>query len=588
MPDQDKSKAQLIDDLYELRRQLAETAGAAHQQRETFTEVMLTLTSKISLTDVLDEILKQAHRLVPYHTASIMLLNNDTLRIARWQGYDVFGSEEMVSRLEQPLAEFPMDNEAIQSGEPIVIYDTHLDPRWVVLNETTWIRSTLMLPLCLRDHIPGVLRLDGSRPGEFSIDHAQRLKPLAGAAAIALENARLFEAEQTARKQAENLRTANLALTKTLDLDTILATMLDYLAHLVAYDHASVTILGTGESLHAVQHVEKLKISSKPALKVSKNPLIRKIIKHQKTMLIPDVAADPRCRKSRYPQRCQSWLGGALIAGGRVIGVYTLDKARPQFFNEDHKRLAEVLAAQAATAVVNAQLYEQVRAGRERLRDLSRQLVDVQEAERRFIAKELHDEVGQALTGLRLQLEMVAKLPDGANEAAGPLVKAQQLVDQMMMQIHHLSLDLRPPMLDDLGLLPALLWYCQTYTEQTGVQVSLKHRMVKNRRFPPEIETAAYRIVQEALTNVARHAGVRQVTARVLASERTLRVQIIDQGAGFNLSDVLKTNHRRGLNGMRERASLLRGQVEIESTAGLGTQITAELPLATTTVERTI
>ena len=221
MPDQDKSKAQLIDDLYELRRQLAETAGAAHQQRETFTEVMLTLTSKISLTDVLDEILKQAHRLVPYHTASIMLLNNDTLRIARWQGYDVFGSEEMVSRLEQPLAEFPMDNEAIQSGEPIVIYDTHLDPRWVVLNETTWIRSTLMLPLCLRDHIPGVLRLDGSRPGEFSIDHAQRLKPLAGAAAIALENARLFEAEQTARKQAENLRTANLALTKTLDLDTI-------------------------------------------------------------------------------------------------------------------------------------------------------------------------------------------------------------------------------------------------------------------------------------------------------------------------------------------------------------------------------
>jgi len=90
------------------------------------------------------------------------------------------------------------------------------------------------------------------------------------------------------------------------------------------------------------------------------------------------------------------------------------------------------------------------------------------------------------------------------------------------------------------------------------------------------------------LTNVARHAGVRQVTARVLASERTLRVQIIDQGAGFNLSDVLKTNHRRGLNGMRERASLLRGQVEIESTAGLGTQITAELPLATTTVERTI
>lgn len=586
MADQDKPKAQLIDELNELRQQLEETACAAHQQRETFTEVMLTLTSKISLTDVLDEILKQAHRLVAYHTASIMLLDNDTLRIARWQGYEVFGSEEMVSRLEQPLAEFPMDNEVIQSGEPIVIYDTYQDPRWVVLDETTWIRSTLMLPLRLRDHIPGVLRLDGSRPGEFSIDHAQRLKPLAGAAAIALENARLFEAEQIARKQAENLRTANLALTKTLDLDTILATMLDYLAHLVAYDHASVTILGAAESLHAVRLSEKLEISSKPALKVGNNPLIRKIIKQQKAILISDVTVDPRWRKSHYSQRCQSWLGGALIAGGRVIGFYILDKAQPRFFNEDHKRLAEVLAAQAATAIVNAQLYEQVRAGRERLRELSRQLVEVQEAERRFIAKELHDEVGQALTGLRLQLEMVARLPDGANNTAGPLAKAQQLVDQMMMQIHHLSLDLRPPMLDDLGLLPALLWYCQTYTDQTGVQVSLKHRMVKNRRFPPEIETAAYRIVQEALTNVARHAGVNQVTVRVLAADRSLRVQIIDQGAGFNLSDVLKTNHRRGLNGMRERASLLRGQLQVESTVGLGTQITAELPLPVNMVDR--
>ncbi|MCB0163193.1 MAG: GAF domain-containing protein [Anaerolineae bacterium] len=588
MLDQNKSKTQLVDELHELRQRLTETACAAHQQRETFTEVMLTLTSKISLTDVLDEILKQAHRLVPYHTASIMLLDHDTLRIARWQGYDIFGSEEMVSKLEQPLAEFPMDNEAIQSGEPIVIHDTHQDPRWVVLKETTWIRSTLILPLRLRDHIPGVLRLDGSRPGEFSIDQAQRLKPLAGAAAIALENARLFEAEQTARKQAENLRTANLALTKTLDLDTIVATMLDYLAHLVAYDHASVTILGAGESLHAVQNDGKLELSSKPAIRISKNPLIRKIIKQQKTMLIPNVAADPRCRKNPYSSRCQSWLGGALIAGGRVIGVYTLDKAQPRFFNEDHKRLAEVLAAQAATAVVNAQLYEQVLAGRERLRDLSRQLVEVQEAERRFIAKELHDEVGQALTGLRLQLEMVAKLPDRVNGTTSPLAKAQQLVDTLMMQIHHLSLDLRPPMLDDLGLLPALLWYCQTYTEQTGVQVSLKHRFVKNRRFPPEIETAAYRIVQEALTNVARHAGVRQVTARVLASERTLRVQISDQGTGFNLSNVLKTNHRRGLNGMQERASLLRGQVVIESTVGLGTLINAELPLSTTAVERTI
>ena len=406
MPDQEKTKKQLIEELQDLRHRAAQTRYEADQQRQTFTEVMLTLTSKLSLPDVLDEILLQAHRLVPYYTASIMLLEKDTLRIARWKGYDIFGSEEMVSRLEQPLAEFPMDNEVIQSGEPVVIFDTQQDARWVVLKETTWIRSTLMLPLRLRDHIAGILRLDGSKPGEFTIKDAHRLKPLASAAAIALENARLFGAEQLARKQAENLRRANLALTKTLDSDTILETMLDHLARLVPYDHASIILLGCSDSLNVTRYkgVRVLEKKVKPALRIDKNPLIREIIKLQKTILIPDTHTDLRCKKNRITDGLGSWLGGALLAGERVIGVYTMKKDQPLFFNEDHQRLAEVLTAQAATAIVNAQLYEQVRAGQERLQILSGQLVEVQEAERRFIARELHDEIGQALTGLKLPI----------------------------------------------------------------------------------------------------------------------------------------------------------------------------------------
>lgn len=588
MQDQEKSKQQLIAELENLRHRFAETTYAAEQQRETFTEVMLTLTSKINLTDVLDEILRQAHRIVPYQTASITLLENDTLRIARWKGYNIFGGEEMVSKLEQPLAEFPIDKEAIQSGEPIVIYDTQQDERWVVLKETTWIRSTLMLPLCLRDRILGILRFDGSQPGEFNIKDATQLRPLASAAAIALENARLFEAEQLARKQAENLRQANLALTKTLDSDTILSTMLHHLARLVPYDHATVTLLGCGKTLHAVRKDSNLEKQLKPSLSVDKNPLIRKVIKHQKTILISNTHTDPRCKKSLYSGQLQSWLGGALLGGKRVIGVYTLDKAQPGYFNEAHQRLAEVFAAQAATAIVNAQLYEQVKAGRERLHLLSTQLVEVQETERRFIATELHDEIGQALTGLKLLFEVSMTLPDGVQGSQERLLKAKQLVDQLMDQVHNLSLELRPPMLDDLGLLPTLLWYCKNYTERTGIQVILKHRLVKNKRFSTEVETAAYRIIQEALTNVARHAGVNQVTTRVYALEQTLKVQIIDQGTGFKLADTLKVNHRRGLTGMYERANLLQGQLEIESKAGVGTRITAELPLTPILAERMV
>ncbi|MCB0213509.1 MAG: GAF domain-containing protein [Anaerolineae bacterium] len=588
MRDQEKTKNQLIEEIQRLRQRVAQTTYEAAQQHQTFTEVMVALTSKLSLPDVLDEILLQAHRIVPYHTASIMLLEKDTLRIARWKGYDIFGSEEMVSRLEQPLAEFPMDNEAIQSGEPIVIFDTHEDDRWVVLKETTWIRSTLMLPLRLRDHVPGVLRLDGSKPGEFTIKDAYQLKPLAGAAAIALENARLFGAEQLARKQAENLRRANLALTKTLDSDTILETMLDHLARLVPYDQASITLLGSSESLYVTRHESTVEKVLKPAIRIDKNPLIRKIIKHQKTILISDTRTDSRCKKNHLTGHSGSWLGGSFLAGERVIGVYTLQKAQPTFFNEDHQRLVEVLAAQAATALVNAQLYEQVTAGRERLQILSGQLVEIQEAERRFIARELHDEIGQALTGLKLLLEMASSLPRSAQGSDNSLLKAQHLVENVMEQVDSLSLDLRPPMLDDLGLLPALLWYCQTYTERTGIQVLLKHRMVKNRRFPAEIETAAYRIIQEALTNVARHTKVSEVTTRVTALNRTLNVQIIDQGTGFNITETLNRQHRRGLTGMRERAKLLQGQLKIESRRGVGTQITAELPLPSLSMERNI
>ncbi len=222
------------------------------------------------------------------------------------------------------------------------------------------------------------------------------------------------------------------------------------------------------------------------------------------------------------------------------------------------------------------QAEERILLANERLRALSRRLVEAQETERRHIARELHDEVGQALTGLNLLLGMSSRAP--ADTVETRLGEARALVEELMEKVDELSLDLRPAMLDDLGLLPALLWHFERYTVQTGVRVNLEHSGME-RRFTAELETALYRVVQEALTNVARHAGVNQVTVRLWANQNVLSVQVKDQGAGFDPQAALDEPVTVGLSGMYERAALLGGQLMVESAPGSGAFIRAEWPL---------
>ena len=212
----------------------------------------------------------------------------------------------------------------------------------------------------------------------------------------------------------------------------------------------------------------------------------------------------------------------------------------------------------------------------ERLQALSRRLMEVQELERRNIALELHDEIGQVLTGLKLTLEVGTKLP--AEEVGETLNRARNLVNELMVRVRNLSLDLRPAMLDDFGLLPTLLWHIEHYTAQTHVKVDFKHSGLEKQRFEPEIETAAYRVVQEALTNVARHASVRQATVKVWAHQDLLSIAVTDEGSGFDLDSVVP-HETSGLAGMRERATLSGGQLKIESQPGKGTRLLAELSI---------
>jgi signal transduction histidine kinase len=189
----------------------------------------------------------------------------------------------------------------------------------------------------------------------------------------------------------------------------------------------------------------------------------------------------------------------------------------------------------------------------------------------------LHDEIGQSLTGLKLLLGMEASV---RAVSAGPSHdEVQALVGDLLAQVREMSLDLRPAMLDDLGLLSALAWHFERYKARTDVQVIFKHSGLEGRRFDPAVETAVYRIVQEALTNVARHAGVREVTVRLWAKEEGLGAQVEDQGKGFRPEGAFAAHATGGLSGMRERAELLGGRLTVESTPGEGTVVAAEFPV---------
>lgn len=244
------------------------------------------------------------------------------------------------------------------------------------------------------------------------------------------------------------------------------------------------------------------------------------------------------------------------------------------------ERTAELVHA---NTVLQAQIAERLRtekalrASEEQLRAYAQQLVAVQEAERAQIARDLHDEIGQMLTGLKLILAIGTR---GTPEVVqAQLVEAQMLVNDLTTRVRELSLDLRPAMLDDLGLLPTLLWHVKRYTAQTQIQVILKHSGLEQ-RVTPDVEIAVYRIVQEGLTNVARHAGVREVRVWLWRTEDQIGAQIEDQGHGFTPEQVLAAHTSSGLAGMVERARLLGGLLTIEANPGLGTRLTAELPLA--------
>lgn len=246
-----------------------------------------------------------------------------------------------------------------------------------------------------------------------------------------------------------------------------------------------------------------------------------------------------------------------------------------------HERKLERMLEE--TRHLNATLEERVRArtaelaqANDQLRSLSRRVVDAQESERRHLARELHDEIGQQLTGLNMLLHMQENGQLEEREAA--LRDAQRVVGELLNRVRHLSLDLRPTALDDLGLLMALRSHVQNFSKRTAVPVHLMTEEYQEEILSPQVRTVAFRIVQEALTNVARHAKATHAAITLRTDETHLSVSVADDGKGFNVSKE-QSSGGSGLKGMLERVVLAGGQLSIESAPGRGTTVATRLPL---------
>jgi len=302
-----------------------------------------------------------------------------------------------------------------------------------------------------------------------------------------------------------------------------------------------------------------------------------RIFARKETVVSERVQDEPGLRIFRR-EGVQSLILIPVLAEHDMLGALQLGSRTPRKFDPHLINLLETLGNNFGIAVQKNRLLEETLASQAQLRALSRRLVKTQETERHHLARELHDEIGSLLTGLKLTLGVPAG--SGTDRIDARTAAAHAIIEEALVKTRSLSHSLRPPMLDDLGLLPALSWHVKEFTGRTNVQVNFQHHDLQG-RFPAEVEITAYRIIQEALTNIARHALVHEATVRLWADQSALGIELSDRGAGFDPTATLANTSGVGLLGMRERVASLGGSLTITSAPGTGTSVTVELPLAT-------
>jgi len=397
------------------------------------------------------------------------------------------------------------------------------------------------------------------------------------------ENARLYQSERRQRELAETLVKASEALASSLDTNAVLDLILEQIGRVIQNDVCSIMLIEDNQNTRTVRSRGYNTFKADVFIETFIFPLsglsIRKeIINSGEAIVVPDVAEDPRWAKAGAAW-LRSYIAAPISVQKKVIGFINVGSSLPGVYGLLHAEHLQTFAHQAAVAFQNARFFEEAQANATRLRSLSQQLIDIQETERRYLARELHDEIGQALTATGMILQGSQVLTD-VTIVQARIKESLAILSLALQQVRKISLDLHPSLLDDLGLIPALRWYADRESKWGGFNIKVVAKEIKN--IPDDIKLVCFRLTQEALTNVSRHAKARNVTIQVRKRNEQLHLLIHDDGQGFDVQEKLNKAVRGeslGLLGMKERVSLVGGKLEINSTPDTGTEICALIPL---------
>ncbi len=431
--------------------------------------------------------------------------------------------------------------------------------------------SAICVPMCTRRGLVGVLYAASRQEAAFNRSQLELLQALGNQAAIAIENARLYD-EQKAL--AEKLRNSILNHERLLSLvlgNQGLQAITDTLSELVRcpiiVEDSQFRLLARSclgcEHLDWEQTGEIHLPSAYFCSDVEVSDFVKTLRGNHHSVRIQSKQGS-----RRYP----SCIAAPIVGGKALLGyVFALEVGKP--LNDQQRATVEEASIVFAIEFLKQ---EAVRTG------LLHHIIAAQEEERKRIARELHDETSQALTALVLGLDTIGlDMETNPEEAARRLQVTKSIAEGMLENIHRLISDLRPSLLDDLGLVPAIAWYGEQRLKPLGINFSLESDGLVQ-RLPPAMEIALYRITQEALTNVIRHAQASNVVVRLLHQNNRLTLQVEDDGIGFEpqaLQSAEVPEKSWGLWGMQERVSTLKGEFMVNSVPGRGTKIVVNVPL---------
>ncbi len=461
------------------------------------------------------------------------------------------------------------------------------------------VRSMASFPLRTAGELFGVLNIGYRKTGPLPDAYIDLVGEIAELLAFSLQQARTFSEIHDRAERLSTLQDSITAVNQAISLQekfkTIQSQILDI--HPNHLPPAFGIVQPEGEVIVPyildMDDPELVRFESETGFDLASFQLpMDQIVPEHMTLIeagFPVVLEDPLNDLSPYlPEEIQQWLGSQQQFKNLLVIPFAFQSqllglmfvAGPRRLNREEVRMLTALANQAAIAFQNARLFELVRGGRHRLQNLSKQLLDVQEAERRHIARELHDQIGQALTALKINLQALEKfLPSGDGDIF--LHESIEIAEQTLQQVRNLSLDLRPSLLDDLGLVPAVRWYLDRQGQRTGIKIQFVSEMDED-RLPAEIETTCFRVIQEALTNVIRHAEAKRVRVELLRRPDRIELIMRDDGVGFDVKAALEDASRGqslGILGLQERVYMIGGFVHFESVLHHGTEIHAQLPI---------